>query len=632
MTLKPQSIWLALRRGALLLGLATLICPAGSSASAATSLVKQTLTLHAGWNAVWLEVTPTNKVPASVFSGIPLASAWTYQKRVASVDFVQNADEPIWNRNSWLSYVPTNRPESVANSLFAIPGQRAYLINVTNATTLVITGTPEMRTTEWVPDAFNLRGFPVDPGVGITFLDFFRNSTAHYNTATSQLQPIYRMNAAGSWQVVAPGDLMKAGESYWVFTKGASQYVAPFDFAPSLGGADLDFGLSSDEYSLDFRNLRGAAVGVTMGEIQPSASTPLATSLLDATNGIVWTPLPALLSVPLDPLGFIELNLGVRRHVMTATQYDTVLEVRDNQGVRFLIPVHVKRTTVTGAAPLAGSGTVTAQASDGGIHAGLWLGTITVNALSEPHSGNLVTNKFGPGLNPGDPPVPLEITRTGVSTNPTPTQSSTFSLRVLIHVSADGTPRLLKEVVQLWKVGQRTKDAKGNNIVATPGKPVLVTDEGKFRNFQGASFKNDSLAGRRFSSIGFDFPPLGGSNNVDNFLPLQGKFEVGTNVTGSIAISPDAKTNPYKHKYHPDHDNLNERFDDYKEEAFAIQRNFVLEFAATDPVAGSPSADYGYGELAGIYREVVNGLHRVPIVAQGTFRIRRVSEIAELNP
>lgn len=631
MTIKPQSIWLALRRGALLLGIATLFCASGSRASAA-SLVKQTFTLHAGWNAVWLDVTPTNKVPASVFSGLPLASAWTYQKRVASVDFIQNADEPVWNRNMWLSYVPTNKPESVANSLYAIPGQRAYLINVTAATSLVVTGTPELRPTEWVPDAFNLRGFPVDPGVGITFLNFFRNSTAHYDAATSQLQPIYSLNASGAWQVVAPGDLMQAGASYWVFSKGASQYVAPFEFAPKLGGSDLDFGLSTEENDLNFRNLRGNGVGVTLGELQPSGTTPLATSRLDVTNGVVWTPLPALLSVPLDPLGSTQLTLGARRQTMTATQYDTVLEARDNQGVRFLIPVHIKRTTVTGAGGTSVAGHVTAQGSAGSTHAGLWLGTITVNAVSEPHSGNLVTNKFGPGLNPGDPPVPLEITRTGVSTNPTPTQSSTFNLRVLIHVSADGTPRLLKEVVQLWQVGQRAKDTNGNNIVAVPGKPVLVTDEGKFRNFQGASFKNDSLAGRRFSSIGFDFPPLGGSNNVDNFLPLQGQFEVGTNVTGSIAISPDAKTNPYKHRYHPDHDNLNERFDDYKEEAFAIQRNFVLEFAATDPAAGSISADYGYGELAGVYREVVNGLHRVPIVAQGTFRIRRVSEIAELNP
>ncbi len=630
MTPKPQLIRLALRRWASFLVFASLL-PASILGVSASGLVQQTLSLHAGWNAVWIDVTPVDKSPAAVFAGVPLESVWTYQKRVAAVDFIQNADEPIWNRNQWLSYAPTNRPESVANNLFAIPGQRAYLIRVSAPATVVLTGSPEFRPADWVPDSFNLRGFPVDDGVGISFLDFFRNSSAHYNSTTSQLQPIYRLNASGAWQRVAPGDLMQAGVCYWVYSKGGSKYLAPFEFAPSLGGSDLDYGLVADAYDLRLRNLRKSGVGATIGELAPPPKTPLATSRLDPIKGVVWTALPALLSVPLDPLAATTVELGGRRQVMTGTSYDSVLEIRDNQGIRFLIPVHIKRTPIASGVATAGARELADVPAAKTSHAGLWLGTITVNGVSEPHSGNLVTNRFGPSQNPGDPPVPLEVTRSGINTNPTPTQSSSLSLRVLIHVDQDGTPRLLKEVVQLWKVGKRGKDAQGNSIVLERGQPVLVTDEVKFRNYQGASFKNDSLAGRRFSAIGFDFPPLGGSNNVDNFLPLQGVFKGGTNVSGRITLSPDARTNPYKHKFHPDHDNLNDRFDDYKQEAFEIKRDFVLEFAAVDP-GGSPGADYGYAELAGVYREVVTGLHRVPITAQGTFRIRRVSEISKLNP
>src|SRR5690606_40373868 len=74
--------------------------------------VDRSITLQPGWNSVWLDVQPADTDPAAVFAGIPIASVWTPQSRLSEVDFIKDADEPVWNRESWLVYVPPSRIES----------------------------------------------------------------------------------------------------------------------------------------------------------------------------------------------------------------------------------------------------------------------------------------------------------------------------------------------------------------------------------------------------------------------------------------------------------------------------------------------------------------------------------------
>jgi len=166
--------------------------------SAQGQTITQTITLQPGWNAVWLEVQPTNNSAAAVFANLPVASAWSRAERISSVDFIQNPSEASFNESGWLAWLPAWRTESFLNNLFAVFANRAYLLRCTNTATVVwnITGRPALRQPEWVPDAFNLRGAPVDPTAPPAFLNFFRHSPAHYNSASSQLQKIYRLDSA----------------------------------------------------------------------------------------------------------------------------------------------------------------------------------------------------------------------------------------------------------------------------------------------------------------------------------------------------------------------------------------------------------------------------------------------------
>jgi len=73
----------------------------------------------------------------------------------------------------------------------------------------------------------------------------------------------------------------------------------------------------------------------------------------------------------------------------------------------------------------------------------------------------------------------------------------------------------------------------------------------------------------------------------------------------SILIDPDDPLNPYKHKYHPDHDNLDVKFnpidfnavDPYLWESSEVRRRIKLELTELPPVAGATALDAA--ELSG---------------------------------
>jgi hypothetical protein len=221
----------------------------------------------------------------------------------------------------------------------------------------------------------------------------------------------------------------------------------------------------------------------------------------------------------------------------------------------------------------------------------------------------------------------LQVLRVGVSTNPTPV-ARLFDLQVLLHVDADRKTRLLQQVTQLWKEGTYTTDAQGNKVVAVPGKTVLVTDETKLGSYTGITLKDNKPVGRRLTAPAFYFP----STPAQNFILLDGDFAVNQVVSGAYTIGFQDPRNPYLHRYHPDHDNLDVRFKDIKKEAFDIGRSFQFEIQAWDLAKGTPPADYDYSTLNGVFRETLTGLHKYPINLLGTVQLRRLAEVSELNP
>jgi hypothetical protein len=444
----------------------------------------------------------------------------------------------------------------------------------------------------------------VDPGAPPTFLNFFRYSKAHYNAASSQLQKIYRLHSAtGQWQLVAPTDLVQSGAAYWVYTRGASDYLAPLTAKVELGDG-LDFGLELAELNLSLVNLTTGPMSAPVRELGSGGAGHLAYYQFSPTLGGQWPALPSPLLVSPAAGATTRLRLAVRRQDFTSTNYASILEVRDGLGTRLLVPVSAQASgSAAGGAPLAGG---MPPANSGGpaeeamSHAGLWVGSATLNAVSEPHSAN--------------------------PTNPTPTKSQ-LSLTLIIHVDTGGQARLLKEVTQMWRDGTYTNDASGNQVVDKPGQYVLLTDDALLPFFNGSAVRDGESVGRRISTVGYDFP----SGSSNNFLNLTGAFAIGQSLTATLTLPFDHPTNPFKHKYHPDHDNLNERFNGPAMESYTTTRQIELAPSATPP-DGLAAPDYGYNVLGGTYRETIAGIHKRTIYVSGSFRLTRVSQVAQLNP
>ncbi len=99
----------------------------------------------------------------------------------------------------------------------------------------------------------------------------------------------------------------------------------------------------------------------------------------------------------------------------------------------------------------------------------------------------------------------------------------------------------------------------------------------------------------------------------------------GTLTTGPVTMAADHPLNPYRHRYNPEHRN-----------GYAITREIWLDFAATDqdPMAAAVglSETEGDNQLVGIYRERIHGVSLEDIHVQGTFRLYRISDTAQIQP
>lgn len=98
-----------------------------------------------------------------------------------------------------------------------------------------------------------------------------------------------------------------------------------------------------------------------------------------------------------------------------------------------------------------------------------------------------------------------------------------------------------------------------------------------------------------------------------------------------VLLDYDSDSNPFVHRFHPDHDNLDARFETKLaagRESLTVKRTVTLEFLPS--VAGVTDPSWGSTMLGGTYTEVVEGLRPVPITISGSFVINRVSDAASL--
>ncbi|MCB1008628.1 MAG: hypothetical protein KDB94_07020, partial [Acidobacteria bacterium] len=317
------------------------------------------------------------------------------------------------------------------------------------------------------------------------------------------------------------------------------------------------------------------------------------------TGELSWPALPSSMTMPVPDDGELLVNLAPRRADFNFEETGSILSIRNGAGARRLIAVSAKTVFAPpGFAQVrARAGRAVPQAATTTSPlAGLWVGEISVRKVSQAQTGSLV---------------------------PTPTGSD-FVFRTLVHVDGSGTPRLLKEVIQLWQDGTQIPDPEhpGFFLIDEPGYYVLVTDDSLISSFSAPALRDGQPFGYRMSTAAYDFEP--------QTILMNGTFGTTGTLTVTLTLDSEAPTNPFRHKFHPDHNNLDDRYISFREEAYAVTRVLEFDFSPTDPFERSlPS--YGESEIGGVYRETISGLHRNDIAVEGLFLMRRVSTRPFLN-
>lgn len=584
-----------------------------------TPTTTQQFVLQPGWNAIWVELDPVDPSPAAVFSGLPadrLESVWGWSTRQTTVDYISDSGEAPWNRDSMLMFLPATRPEAFQNNLNAIQACRAYVVKIAAGSplTLTITGTPSFAYPAWVPNVYNMRGFPVTGEANQpTFKDFFSSSPAHYDSTASRLENIYKLNPNGSWTLVPATEVVVQGAAYWVYCRGASSYVAPFE-ASAPQSAGFEFGLTGKEIGLALQNRRSTAASALIAGLN-IGSGAFSEVTLSATADLVYTTVTGSLTRAVPASDLLALSYQINRDKLPSDSFESIVTVTDGKGIRFRIPLSAQRIT-----PGSASDPAVREAK---MHAGLWVGIATLDAVSEAHSTTITTNYVTDDAGLTHP----ELVR--LTTDPTPKPvASPLNMKLLLHVDTNGVTRLLKEVVVMFASGVYTNDTDGVGELAQPGHYVLVTDDSLLAQFNGAAVIDGKSVGRRLSTVDYDFA----STSAANFLAMSGSFAVSNTLTASIVLSSSFPTNPFRHKFHPDHDELGPDFKTaaLHPEVYEITRTIALSPTATDP-SGTTPPGYGDVQLSGTYQETIQGLHKALIVTSGTFTLRRVNQIGVLN-
>ncbi len=584
---------------------------------ASAQWMTQTVALDPGWNAVFLEVDPSPNQCAELFAGMPIEAAAARNPAVSTVQYITNPDDIVPESPEWLFFLNQETPARVLTTLHILQGGKPYLIKLGGGSPVewAVQGKPVLRTTKWAPDSFNLVGFHVASGGGPSFTSFFAASPAHAG------QPVYRLDSQGQWvQVASPGTNGPGkGKAYWIYAEGQSSYQGPVELAFERG-TSLDYSDTLTELIVRIENLTGSAKSCTLNvqdseapanPEEPDLAGVVPLSRWDSA-ALEWVELTGPVAVEVPPEAQYRLRLAVRRADMapyTPAQpddeflYQSVATVAYGSGNLLPIPV-----TSRG---LGGGGITKGKSVS--PRAGLWLGHAVVNKVEE-------------------------VTEFPEAVQPAPTETE-FQFRVIVHVDAGGTARLLQQVTEMWRPGTFMPDPINPEyeVVDQPGEAVLITDPALLASFQGIAVRDTAPVGRRVSSAAFGFKdPIVMAGD----FPTPEQPETALDCTVSLGF--DDPMNPFKHKYHPDHDNFNDRLEeqvllDPGLESFPVVRDITLEFTADDP-ENLQLAGWGDNQVGGVYKETfrgdggVAGLHKDDIDVEGFFRLRRVSSAAELNP
>ncbi len=568
---------------------------------------QQSIRLNPGWNAVFLEVQPEPAHAEFVFGNLPVETVWMWNRPTASVQYVEDPKNLAPDDAEWQAYFPPGSPHVRARNLLEVEGGRALLIRMPvnqAAMVWVVTGRPIAPRFQWVPDSYNLVGFPLEVGTAHTFNTLLAGSQAH------DAAPVLRLSSGGQWvRVDTAAERVEPGRAYWVYSKGPSTYRGRLDIAADQG-RNIAFEDSMVETSLRLANneaapkryvLRPVPSATHQGSSEPVAGgvtlryRDFSVDSASKSGAISWIGFTNRLEVTVPSGERMALRFEAQRPPSSGNAsalYQSLIEIADEMGYREYWGVSLRsgRTLAASGRRLASSSTARFP------RAGLWVGNVTLDQASY-------------SAHPSDPQALRPA-------------KSEFDFRIIVHVDDAGAARLLQRVLLMWRAGEMNSD---------PNRLVVVSDESVVAKLglTGFALRDGLPVARRFTAPAFAF---------NSPVPMAGVFGTGI-LACRVSTGHNDALNPFKHVYHTEHDNLDETTREILPdgvESYAITRDLTLTFTTQDRMGSTqqtPSYVPGYGDtrLGGTYSETILGVHRRPIQIAGSFTLQRVAFTGQLN-
>ena len=197
-------------------------------------------------------------------------------------------------------------------------------------------------------------------------------------------------------------------------------------------------------------------------------------------------------------------------------------------------------------------------------------------------------------------------------------------LRLLFHVDADGKVRLLKEAIIMKDVA--------DNVVVLADSALAGAYSGAY---SGVFRRGDALIGLRTSAVGYDFTAA--------TTLCTGALGTSSSAECNFSLPAAHPANPFLHRFHPDHDNLDETFTTTltgaAAEAYQVDRKFKLTFSNRFPAnpdeperpTASKPPEWGDTQFGGVFTENITGLHSKTLAVSGWFTVTRITSSAVLK-
>ena len=551
--------------------------------AAFASHIFETMTLAKGWNAIYLESTPTNAVCEDFFAGAPVARVASYYSEAYS-STRQLADDGTEITQKPISYHVWIPGDETASTMSALVGGNVYLIYATEAwqTPEPFLGVPSAPRQTWRATSgdvgfMNLAGVSADTNDYVTAKTYFgegpfgaTSGVAYQIGGTNTAAPTFMPMTLGA------RTKLQGGKAYALTATKDGDWPGVIGFS---GASSVVFG-SDDFASVTLKNF-GTTNHTFRVTIVASADVtesvpPLMRKVKDEHGDESWTNVTAGVSweVELAAEALAVQKFAVKRADMTpGVAYSAVMQIEDLGGtqMRVRIPVTVEEKTADEAA----------------FPTGLWAGFIQMETVSS-------------------------------LTNTTPTAAAgTLKMNILVHVPANGTPQLLQRV------------AAGVDV------------EGKMRLFKElSSAKSVCENPRRLSSVMMSVanPIVDASAHTTFGDQLQFAWTVDANARDNPfrhAWHPDhdGKTADYSGDV-VSGDDLGNYVNPVKPELWSVTNTLYLSWHKRNIATEDIDFEHNPNETtAGFATWTVGGLlSSGPIYSMGIFYLKRIAEVGEIEP